>query len=126
MEKYDYLTSITMDIVDWMKRNDFDLNLYEDETEAFEALHDELWPLDSITGNGTHFYSTEEECDDFLYKNINLVIEACGVFAIGICELDRAREKGILSRRLDSVIRCRLLGRAITEAISIWREENYG
>lgn len=126
MNKYNYLDEITNDVKLWLVQEEpFDLSQFEERNDALDFLNDELWVIDSITGNGGQWYDSEEKCEEYLCHNIPLLFEALLEFG----EFDESTLRTIythvkdhnFSRWADCVIRCYLLPQAIDEALS-WFE----
>ena len=122
MEKYDYRRTITNDIKDWIVN---DSDILEEEIEEgrdddiYNWIYDEIFDEDSITGNGTYYYGTEEFCSECLSGNFDLLYEAAHEFAIDdeINILIQHYENKDLARYFDCTIRCYLLMDCIYQAI---------
>lgn len=124
MEKYNYYTEVTNDIVQWINDNNFDLSQFEDRYEAIEFLRDELWAEDEITGNGSWGYASESKCEEFLCHNINILIEAFDLFGVSIPDLREQYKNNYLARYLDCFIRLYVLDSAIESVLETL--EGYG
>ena len=120
MEKYNYEEAIINDLKDWLINEtnileQKDLN-YED---LFESIYDEAFSIDSITGNSSDYYDTEDNCSKYLAGNINLLYLAARDFCIDddILILIKHYEDKSLARYFDSTIRCYLLGDCINKVL---------
>ena len=121
MEKYDYRNEITKNIKSWIADNtDFlEEKPEEDHDELSNWLYDELFIEDEITGNGTYFYDSEDNCSEYLSDNFDLVYEAMREFCVDddINILIKQYENKSLARYFDCTIRCYLLGECIEKAL---------
>ena len=121
MEKYDYRNEITKNIKSWIADNtDFlEEKPEEDHDELSSWLYDELFIEDEITGNGTYFYDSEDNCSEYLSDNFDLVYEAMREYCINddINILIKQYENKSLARYFDCTIRCYLLGECIEKAL---------
>ena len=122
MKKYDYKRAITDDIKDWII-NDSDLieNGYmEDRDEdLYNWIYEEIFDEDSVTGNGTYYYGTEDFCSECLSGNFDILYEAAREFAIDdeVNVLIKHYEDKDLARYFDCTIRCYLLMDCIYAAV---------
>ena len=77
MEKYDYRKAMCEDIKNWILANDAIEKAHAnnwDRDDFLEYLNDELWDDDSITGNGYHYYDTEDKCAEYVAHNLDLFL----------------------------------------------------
>lgn len=123
---YDYHQAILEDVIEYI-RDEVDASEYEDRDALEEALNDELWTVDSVTGNGSGSYTfSREEAKHNVSCNVDLVREMAEEFCV---------EKRDLARHFldedwewfDVSIRCYLLGWAIQYALDLlqdglWKE----
>ena len=120
MEKYNYYESIKNDILDYIRENYTTLEQLENlenRDEWEEKLNDDLWIVDSVTGNASGSYTFNRflareyviECLDVLKD----ALEDFGVSPKMVSEkfLDEEWEY------FDVTIRCYLLGGAIVSAL---------
>ena len=114
--KYDYLKNMKEDVKEYIKEN------YEGIEEVDkEALYDELWIEDSVTGNGSGSYTfNTEAAKEFLINNEDLLQEAFEEFC---CSSDEIAKHIFDYEWQDVTIRCYLLGQAIDEAIEELEEQ---
>ena len=118
IERYDYLEAVTADVLEYIK-NEANLSDYHSREELEEALNDNLWAVDSVTGNasGSYWFSTWK-AEKALSHNLDLLAEALKEFGQdGPDVLKQGAEA------MDVTIRCYLLGQAIAEALDDLEEE---
>lgn len=117
MADYNYLESVTDDVKEYIHEN-VDLSEYSDRDELEEALNDELWTADSVTGNasGSYTFSTWE-AEENLAHNWDLLEEALQEFGSDENPISKGAEW------CDVTIRCYLLGQAIAAALDDMDEE---
>lgn len=115
---YNYLEAVTTDVVEYIK-NEITLTDYESREELEEALNDELWTADSVTGNASgSYYCNAWKAEEALAHNWDLLAEALTEFGQdGTDVLKQGAEA------MDVTIRCYLLGQAIAEALEELEEE---
>lgn len=89
------------------------LSEYEDKTEAFDSLYDEMFIDDSITGNasGSYTFSTYK-AEENIAHNLDLLEEALTEFG---CDGSYILEHG--AEACDVTIRCYLLGECLSEVL---------
>ena len=110
--KYNYFEAVKADVLSYISEN---INL--DEFDSFDdlenALNDELWVADSVTGNASGSYTLNTwQAEENLCHNWDLLAEALREFG---CESVDILDKG--AEWCDVTIRCYLLGQAISEAL---------
>ena len=121
MEKYDYLSAVCADVKDYIKEHYKQLECY-DKDELYDELYNKLWVEDSVTGNASGSYTFNAwEAEENLCHNMDLLEEACNEFGLdNFNPLDKGAE------RCDVIIRCYLLGQALSavldEKCSEWEE----
>lgn len=115
---YNYLEAVTADVVEYIK-NEINLADYDSREELEEALNDELWTADSVTGNASgSYYCNTWKAEEALAHNWDLLAEALTEFGQdGTDVLKQGAEA------MDVTIRCYLLGQAIAEALEELEEE---
>ena len=118
METYNYLENVTADAKQAILEN---LNYWDftDREELEEIANDNLWVDDSVTGNasGSYTFSTWK-AEENLCHNMDELEESCNEFGQDIGE---AVKQG--AEYCDVIIRCYLLGQAISAAIDELEEE---
>lgn len=115
---YNYLEAVTADVVEYIK-DEINLADYDSREELEEALNDELWTADSVTGNMSgSYYCNAWKAEEALAHNWDLLAEALTEFGQdGTDVLKQGAEA------MDVTIRCYLLGQAIAEALEELEEE---
>lgn len=118
---YDYRDAMTDDIKEYIDENvtisddgyTYGDEVYEDGQELFEALNDDLWIDDSVTGNGSGSYTFDrEKAKGYVVDNIDLVGEMIEEFDI---DAKTIGEKFIEQdwEYFDVSLRCYLLGEVL-------------
>lgn len=92
---------------------------FETLDELREALNDELWVCDHVTGNasGSYTFSTWQE-EEYLAHNWDVLEEACAEFG---ADMGEEVKKG--AENADVLIRCYFLGAAIDEVLPDFEED---
>ena len=112
MDRYDYYKAVKADVLDYIREN-VDLSEYETLDELADALNDELWTADSVTGNASGSYTFDAwEAEENVCHNLDLLGEALAEFG---CDPDYLSNNG--AEAADVTIRCYLLGSAIAEVL---------
>lgn len=119
MTNYNYLEAVTYDVLDYIKE-EINLDEWKGNREGLEEkLNDELWTVDSVTGNASGSYTFNTwEAEENLAHNWDLLAEALDEF--GQDGTDVLRQG---AEAMDVTIRCYLLGQAIAEALDELEEE---
>ena len=119
MTDYNYLEAVTSDVLDYIKE-EINLDEWKGNREGLEEkLNDELWTVDSVTGNASGSYTFNTwEAEENLAHNWDLLAEALDEF--GQDGTDVLRQG---AEAMDVTIRCYLLGQAIAEALDELEEE---
>lgn len=116
MERYNYLENMKEDIKEYIKETftEEEIKEYlEDRSEWENALYDELWVIDSITGNASGSYTFNTwRAEEYIAHNLDLLQEALHEFGD---YSSRALEKG--AEYCDVMIRCYLLAQGISVAL---------
>lgn len=116
---YNYKEALKEDISAYIYEAEIDVNKLKRNGEAREALLDELWVADSVTGNGCgSYYCNAYKAEEALCHNLGLLEEA--MFEFG-CDMSKALRKG--AEYCDVTIRLYLLNKALNEVIEDWEEE---
>ena len=117
-ERYNYLEAVTADVLEYIK-NEVNLPDYDSREALDEALNDELWTVDSVTGNASgSYYCNAWRAEEAISRNWDLLAEALEEFGQdGTDVLKQGAEA------MDVTIRCYLLGQAISEALDELEEE---
>lgn len=119
MTNYNYLEAVTSDVLDYIKE-EINLDEWKGNREGLEEkLNDELWTVDSVTGNASGSYTFNTwEAEENLAHNWDLLAEALDEFGQDGTDVLR---QGV--EAMDVTIRCYLLGQAIAEALDELEEE---
>lgn len=119
MTNYNYLEAVTSDVLDYIKE-EINLDEWKGNREGLEEkLNDELWTVDSVTGNASGSYTFNTwEAEENLAHNWDLLAEALDEF--GQDGTDVLRQG---AEAMDVTMRCYLLGQAIAEALDELEEE---
>lgn len=124
MEKYNYLTAVTVDVTDYIK-NEINLDEYETADELKDELNERLFVNDSVTGNASGSYTFNIwKAEENLCHNLDLLGEALTEFG---CDSDYMAKKG--AEACDVTIRCYLLAQAVDSAVDAldyeFKSDNY-
>lgn len=112
MKEYDYREAIKNDVMEYIK-NEIDFSEFDTLEELEEHLNDELWTVDSVTGNGSGSYTfSTYEAEENICHNLDLLGEALTEFGSGA---DYLITNG--AEAADVTIRCYLLGECIAAAL---------
>lgn len=119
MTNYNYLEAVTSDVLDYIKE-EINLDEWKGNREGLEEkLNDELWTVDSVTGNASGSYTFNTwEAEENLAHNWDLLAEALDEFGQNGTDVLRQGAEA-----MDVTIRCYLLGQAIAEALDELEEE---
>ena len=86
---------------------------FENLAELREALNDELWADDRVTGNGSGSYTFSTwKAEEYLAHNWDVLEEACAEFG---ADMGEEVKKG--AENADVIIRCYYLGAAIKKVL---------
>lgn len=119
MERYDYRENVKNDIKNYIRDNEIRWN-EDSRKEVEERLNDDLWTVDSVTGNGSGSYTFNTwEAEEYLCHNIDLLQEARAEFGDERDPLEQGAET------LDVTIRCYLLGQCIGKALDELEDEGW-
>ena len=115
---YNYLESVKDDVREHIN-NYVTLTDYTDREDLEQALNDDLWTVDSVTGNGSGSYTFNSyKAEEYLMHNLDLLAEALEEFGDNMDILKDGAEA------CDVTIRCYLLGQAIAEVLDDMEENN--
>ena len=113
---YDYRENIKSDILDYIQENYTDKEIREelaDRDEWKQRLYDDLWIVDSVTGNASgSYYCNSYRAADAIAHNWDLLNDALLEFGCTDCN---PAEKG--EEWCDVTIRCYLLGECLSAAL---------
>ena len=112
MEKYNYLEAVTADVLNYIDENDITVTS-ENRNEIEQQLNEDLWVVDSVTGNASGSYTFNSwRAEENICHNLDLLAEACEEFGS-----DAAKLLNDGAEACDVTIRWYLLNRAITAAL---------
>lgn len=121
MERYDYLEEMKNDIREYLEENYTAEELaeaLEDVAEFETTLSDDLWIVDSVTGNASgSYFCNAWRAEEAICHNLELLGEAMREFC---CDVD-ALSKG--AEWCDVTIRCYLLWQAVRAVLKELTEE---
>ena len=120
MYYYDYFEAVCADVREVIAESWADRFAdFETLDELREALNDELWICDHVTGNasGSYTFSTWQ-AEEYLAHNWDVLGEACAEFG---ADMGEEVKKGAESA--DVLIRCYLLGAAIDKVLPEFEED---
>lgn len=109
---YDYREAVKNDVLEYIN-NEVNLEEWRGDRDGLEEkLNDDLWTVDSVTGNASGSYTFNTyEAEENLCHNLDLLAEACEEFGGG-CDLLKDGAEAC-----DVTIRCYLLGECIAAAL---------
>lgn len=116
---YNYYEAVKNDVMEYINY-EIDLNEWKGNREGLEEkLNDDLWTVDSVTGNGSGSYTFNAwEAEENLCHNLDLLEEALDEFG---------SDKGYLleegAEAADVTIRCYLLAPTIAEVLDELEDE---
>ncbi len=119
MTNYNYLEEVTDDVREYIQ-NEIDLQEWQGRAEELEEqLNEDLWTVDSVTGNasGSYTFSTYQ-AEENIAHNLDLLEEALEEFG---CNKDYLFTNG--AEAADVTIRCYLLSQAIAQVLEELEEE---
>lgn len=115
MERYDYIEAMKNDIREYLADHYTGEELaeaLEDVAEFESTLYDDLWIVDSVTGNASgSYFCNAWRAEEAICHNLDLLGEAMREFC---CDVD-ALSKG--AEWCDATIRCYLLGQAVAAVL---------
>ena len=119
---YNYFEAMTEDVKEYI-RESIDTNDYSDRDELEEALNNDLWTTDSVTGNASGSYTfSSYQAKEYILDNIDLLSEMCSEFGTDNSEIG-AKFLNEEWEWMDVSIRCYLLAQAITAALDEMEDE---
>lgn len=113
---YNYMEAMKEDIREYID-DEITLSDFSDREELEEKLNEDLWMVDSVTGNGSGSYTFNTYmAEEYICHNLDLLAEACEEFGT----VEPLKEG---AEYCDVTIRCYLLGQAIGEVLDDMEEE---
>ena len=117
MTNYDYMEAMKEDIQNYIN-DEINLKDYDSRDELEQYLNDELWTVDSVTGNASGSYTFNTwQAEENIAHNWDLLEEAFAEFGSDGNPIEKGAEY------CDVTIRCYLLGQAIGEALDEIEDE---
>ena len=119
---YNYLKAMKEDVLEYIN-NEINLSDYEDLDELEQFLNDELWTVDSVTGNASGSYTFNRcQAQEYVCDNIDELKEALDEFGT---DAETIADKFLSEdwEYFDVTIRCHLLGAAIYEVMGEIEED---
>lgn len=119
MENYNYLEAVTADVLDYIK-DEINLAEWKGNRDGLEEkLNDDLWTVDSVTGNASgSYYCNAWRAEEALAHNWDVLEEALAEFGQdGVNVIEKGAEWA------DVTIRCYLLWQAIAEALDTLEDD---
>ena len=116
MKSYNYLESVTADVIDFI-RDEVNAADYENREALSEFLNDELWTCDGVTGNASGSYTFNAyKAKEFVFADPDTVSEALSEFCV---DAETIAEKFLSQdwEYFDVTARCYVLGQAIENAL---------
>lgn len=122
MEKYDYYKNVREDIKqrlnEWLDFNK--INGYSDIDEVINAVYDDFFNSDSITGNGSGSYTFNSwAAEENLCHNMDLLKEALDELGGELNDYIDSAEA------CDVTIRCYVLGQLVRDVVTEFVEEQF-
>ena len=122
MEKYDYYKNVREDVKqrlnEWLDFNK--INSYSDIDEVINAVYDDFFNSDSITGNGSGSYTFNSwAAEENLCHNMDLLKEALDELGGELNDYIDSAEA------CDVTIRCYVLGQLVRDVVTEFVEENF-
>ena len=121
---YDYHQAVLSDVIEyiWQEEPWKECN---DRDELSDKLNDDLWTVDSVTGNGSGSYTfSRAKAEEFLRGNADLIQEMASEFGMDDGEIGR-RFMASDWEWFDVSIRCYLLSWAIQYALDLLQDGLY-
>lgn len=123
---YDYTAEIKDDIRSYISNNSIEPKDYESRDQMYEALYDNLWVDDSVTGNGSGSYTfNSAKAENNLVGNRDLLSDAMDEF--GSNSTEDWKKAALMPEWADVVIRCYLLGEALGTVLNEdYKDSDFG
>lgn len=126
--KYNYYEAMKSDIRDWITMNGIIDYANEEEMtkdQLVDYLSGELWDKDEITGNGYHWYDSEDKCAEYVSQNMNLLYDAVNEYGLNTesSNILKYREQRELARYFDCTIRCYILYSCIEDVVGEFEDD---
>ena len=112
MERYNYYEAVADDVREYIN-DEINLDEWRGDRDGLEQqLNDDLWTVDSVTGNASGSYTFNTyTAEEYICHNLDLLGEALGEFGGDPAKALESPESA------DVTIRCYVLGSAISEVL---------
>ena len=118
---YNYREHLKADVVDCLDL--FDVGGYDDVEEFAQKMEEELWVMDSVTGNGSGSYTfSREDAKANVLANLDLLHEAMEDFEVTDEEIGK-RFMADDWEWFDVIIRCSLLSGVCEEVAEEYKDK---
>lgn len=115
---YNYREAMVKDIMDFVIDNYMEPAPGMTKEEYVEALDDELWDVDEVTGNGGCYYGTEEECAGYIGYGLPELVEVIEEWGYDFTKAMKEEFHRAPARFIDSLIRTYLLSECVDVAVN--------
>ena len=120
MRDYNYYEAVQADVREYIEHEVDRSEWLENRDGLEEHLNEELWTVDSVTGNGSGSYTFNTyEAEENICHNLDLLAEAVEEFGGSTDVMKDGAEA------CDVTIRCYLLGQSIAEVLDELESEGY-
>ena len=122
MANYNYLEAIKEDVRQYIK-DEVNLLDFTDRDKLEDALNDDLWTVDSVTGNASGSYTFSRcQAQEYVLNGMDELKEALDEYGT---DSETIADKFINEdwEWFDVIIRCYLLGQAIAETLDEMEDE---
>lgn len=114
---YNYREAMVKDIMNFVIDNYMEPDPEMTRDEYVEALNDELWGVDMITGNAGFYYGTEEECASYVGYGLLDLVEVFDEWGYDFPQSMREEFRNAPARFIDCLIRTHLLYECVEVAV---------
>lgn len=115
---YDYREAVKNDVLEYIK-DEINFEEFDSLEELEQHLNDELWTVDSVTGNASgSYYCNSWKAEEALAHNWDLLVEALEEFGQDGTDILKQGAEA-----MDVTIRCYLLGECIAAALDEIEDE---
>jgi len=117
-KKYSYTEAMYADIKEYIEENDIEVTADTDKDDLTEQLYDDLWIVDSVTGNGSGSYTFDRaKAREYVLADPDALREALTEFCV---PADEIAEKFLAEdwEYFDVTIRCYYLGMVIDDVVT--------
>lgn len=114
---YNYREAMVKDIMDYVVDNYMEPAPDMTRDDYVEALDDELWGVDMITGNGGFYYGTEEECASYVGYGLPELVEVIEEWGYDFTKFMKEEFHRAPARYIDCLIRTHILYECVEMAV---------